>query len=195
MPPAKEQSESMTSPHRRVIKPKQPKAPPAPLDLPKPNETEQEEEKEEEIVHASYTLGSPSVEREVEQEKTDKWRMERLVGWATKQKKERDREVLERRQSNSTPTRDIVGAESSNIPPEKLKEFSVEPAFPDHKRSGDTLAGISEGEPQGKRRKASVDEGYEGEKSSGVSTMVVVSALVAAVAIGVAIFRRSTRGS
>lgn len=183
----------MTSPHRRVVKAKQPKAPPHSLNLPRPNDEKEEEDVE--IMHASYTLRSPSVERELEQEKVNKWRMERLVGMTKKQRNERDKEVLERRQSNSTPTRDVVGAESSNIPPEKLKEFSVEPQFPEHKRSGDTISGISEGEPQGKRRKASVDEGYEDGKTNGtISKLVAVSALVAAVAIGVAIFRRATRG-
>ena len=187
MPPAKEQ-DSMASPHRRKIKAK---APPPALDLPVPAPPE---EQEVEIAHATFTLGSPSVEREMEQETADKWRAERLEGMAAKQKLERDKEILERRQSSSTPTRDVVGAQSSTIPPEKLKDFSVEPQFPEHKRTGDTISGISEGEPNGKRRKASVDEGYEEEKvSGGVSKMMVVSALVAAVAIGVAIFRRSAR--
>jgi hypothetical protein len=179
----------MTSPNRRVVKPKQP---PPPLDLPEPVP---QQEEELEIVHASYAMGSPSVEREMEQEMVDKWRTERLEGMAAKQKLERDKEILERRHSNSTPTRDVVGSESSTIPPEKLKEFSVEPRFPEHKRSGDTISGISEGEPQGKRRKASVDEGHQDEERGGVvSKMVAVAALVAAVSIGVAIFRRSTRG-
>jgi hypothetical protein len=186
--PAKEQ-ENMVSPNRRVVKAK---APPPALNLPEPAPPE---EQEVENVHATITLGSSSVEREMEQEKAAKWRTERLEGMAAKQKLERNKEIRERRRSGTPTAGDIAGAESSTIPPEKLKNFSVEPQFPEHKRAGDTVSGVSEDEPKGKRRKASIDEGYKDEKSSrGVSTMVVVSALVAAVAIGVAIFRRSARG-
>ena len=186
MPPA---TKEMTSPSRRVVKAK---APPPSLDLPKPAS---EEEEDVEVIKITYALGSPSVERELEQEQVEKWRKERLVGMAAKQKQERDKEVLERRQSTSTPTRgmDNAGnAEATTIPPEILQEFSVEPKHPEHKRSGDTISGISEGEPLGKRRKQSMDEVHEKEENaSTVSKMIVVSAIVAAVAVGVAIFRRS----
>jgi len=188
MPPAKEEFPNMTSPSRRVVKAK---APPPSLNLPK---AVTEEDEEVDVAHVSYTLGSPSVERELEQEKVDNWRKERLVGMAAKQKQERDKEVLERRQSNTMPTQPHVKSES-NILPEVLQEFSVEPKYPEHKRSGDSIAGISDGEPQGKRRKSSMDEVYEKEADAKpISKLVVVSALVAAVAIGVAFFRRASRG-
>lgn len=192
MPPAKEELITMTTPSRRVVKGKKPKAPPSSLEIPKPTSSPEAEE-EVDVSHVSYALGSPSVERELEQEQVDKWRKERLVGMAAKQKMERDKEVLERRQSSSTPTKGMEHSTSeSNIPQEVLEEFSVEPKYPEHKRSGDTISGISDGEPQGKRRKASVDEGYKKDTDSGsVSKIYVLSAVVAAVAIGVAIFRRS----
>ena len=191
MPPAKEGiiPNNMASPSRRVVKAKAP--PPPSLHLPKPAP---EDDEEVDVAHVSYALGSPSVERELEQEKVNKWRKERLEGMAAKQKMERDKEVLERRQSNSTPTRGITG--EMDIPQEVLQEFSVEPKYPEHKRSGDTLSGISDGEPQGKRRKSSMDEEPKKVETDNIARatkmVVVTAALAAAVAIGVAIFRRAS---
>jgi hypothetical protein len=192
MPPAKEEEVIfMTSPSRRVVKAK---APPPSLDLVEDEAVaEATEDAEDAVAHVSYAVKSPSVERELEQEQVDKWRKERYVGMVEKKKAERQKEVMTRRQSSKSPTPPATA--SGSIPAQVLEEFSVEPKYPEHKRSGDTITGISEGEPQGKRRKASVD-GYPDEDNGGgsVSKMVVVSALVAAVAIGVALFRRRAAG-
>lgn len=190
MPPAKEEEVFiMTSPNRRVVKAKTP-----PSTNPPPDDNPEVEEAEEDSnANVSYAYGIPSVEREVEQEKSDQWKMGRLVGMAAKQKSQRDKEVLERRQNSSTPDSTTVDVTYS-VPPKVLEEFSVEPKYPDHKRSGDTVSGISEGEPQVKRRKASVDEGLDddNDERNSISKVVVVSALVAAVAIGVTWFRRKS---
>jgi hypothetical protein len=137
-----------------------------------------------------YPLASPSLEREFEMERSEKWRKERLDAAAAKHKLQRDKDLQGRRRQNGTVQATSVErtrTEKAEIP----KAFSVEPQFPEHKRSGDVVS-----EPIGKRRKASIDEGPEDEDRTRRATnvMYVTAALAAAVAIGVAVFRRFGRG-
>jgi hypothetical protein len=134
-------------------------------------------------------LASPSVERELEQERSEKWRKERLDAAVAKQKQQRGKDLLGRRQSGTVQVTAIEtnGMEPAEVPP----AFSVEPQYPEHKRSGDGVVS----EPLGKRRKASIDEGPEEDRADrATNVMFVTAVLTAAIAIGVAVFRRFGRG-
>jgi hypothetical protein len=124
-------------------------------------------------------------------ERSEKWRKERLGAAAAKQKQQRDKDLQGRRQNGTVQTTAIESRPTQTQKAEIPKAFSVEPQYPEHKRSGDVVS-----EPLGKRRKASIDEGPDDEDPSGraINVMYATAALAAAVAIGVAVFRRYGRG-
>lgn len=198
----------LSSPSRRVVKAKQPPSlantstnvdGTAVSQLQKSSivvtTTDDASEEENRRVTSSYPLASPSVERELEMERTEKWRQQRLDALLEKQKQERGDKVDELRRSTAATVihPPNVTLSNSQVPP----EFSVEPQFPEHKRSGDG----GDDEPLVvKRRKASVDEGDDDgdatAKNNAARTkfLIMTAALAAAMAIGVAFFRRSARG-
>ena len=181
---------TISSPPRRVVKAK---APP-PLD---PTTTSTATDSADDDVmdnssgHVTYPLASPSVEREVEQERSEKWRKERHDAAAAKQKQHRDLSTQTRRQS-ATAASENSASTTTPLPAKVPPEFSVDPKFPEHKRSGVVEPGE---EPLGKRRKASIDEPEQDRaETSSTKMMIVSAALAAAVAVGFALFRRSGRG-
>lgn len=177
----------IASPPRRLVKAKAP--PPPSLEVAK-SATPEDDNIEESSGVLGYPLASPSVERELEQERSEKWRKERLDAAVAKQKQQRGKDLLGRRQSGTVQMTAIEanGMEPAEVPP----AFSVEPQYPEHKRSGDDAVS----EPLGKRRKASIDGGPEKDRAAGRATnvMFVTAALAAAIAIGVAVLRRFGRG-
>ena len=187
---------SIASPSRRLVKAKTP--PPSALVVEVRTSTTPEDDSLEDSsgVIVGYPLASPSVEREMEQERSVKWRKERLDATVAKQKQQRGKDLMGRRQSGTVQMTAIEARGMMETPPAAIPpEFSVEPQYPEHKRSGDDLVSLSGG-PLGKRRKASIDEDKPEKDRSGRATnvMFVTAALAAAVAIGVAVLRRFGRG-
>ena len=181
----------LASPSRRVVKAK---APPPSLDLPPKPVAEPDDDPQDEG-HAAYPGLSPSVARELEQERTEKWRKERYDATVAKQKQQRDKDLQHRRQNSGsiTPTQ---SSDTPSVPVDIPASLSVEPQFPEHKRSGETA---SVGEPVVKRRKASVGDDDAPNKNEvdrvtfAKKIVVITAALAAVIAVGFAISRRSHR--
>lgn len=189
----------IASPSRRVVKAKAP--PPVLLSTPPPPVIEVLKSPEDDSLEESsgiVTLASPSVEREREQERSEKWRKERLDATVAKQKQQRGKDLLGRRQSGTVQMTAIeVNKNGMMEPAEVPPAFSVEPQYPEHKRRSGDDDDVSG--PLGKRQKSSIDDNNEPEEDrAGIrratNIMFVTAALAAAVAIGVAVHRRFGRG-
>lgn len=189
----------IASPSRRVVKAKAPPpvlstTPPPDIEVLKSPEDDSLEEESSGIV----TLASPSVERELEQERSEKWRKERLDATVAKQKQQRGKDLLGRRQSGTVQMTAIEVNKNGMMEPVQVPPaFSVEPQYPEHKRRSGDDDDVSG--PLGKRQKSSIDDNNEPEEDrAGIrratNMMFVTAALAAAVAIGVAVHRRFGRG-
>ena len=139
---------------------------------------------------------SPSIAREVELEKLKEQKQERLETMQTNQRLRREKRLDDRRKRNP---QDGGGGDAKNSETSSqvqvnpfskfLSVFSVEPKYPEHKRSYE-VSEDDEPEPSVKKARASL----ENNDSTGRQSLLLTGAVTAAVlAIGVGIFLRASR--
>lgn len=155
------------SPHRRVVKGTVP-PPTIQLDETLPEADPGVSEKERNM---NPSIKDPSVMHEEEQELTERWRKERLDTNAEKHDERRDQKIEERRKhSRSFEISNDQLDNKSHSDVRVLPEFSVQPKFPEHKRSVENtyVAASPHGdEPEEKRLRASNTNDSSEEKSKG----------------------------
>ncbi|CAB9498039.1 expressed unknown protein [Seminavis robusta] len=142
---------------------------------------------DDEDIPATTTKRNKSSNKD-DDDQTTEWRNERLKLTGKRGKALREKELQERRKNN---TANESANATANPFSRFLSVFSVEPQFPEHKRSLETDDDKEQLQPSGKRLKASTDDTDDDDdidktSSGGVSWMVAAAA-VAAVAVGVAI--------
>jgi len=175
----------MKSPSRRVVKASPP--PSIKLEDREPTAVTQDQEDTEpdtkKMVPAA--IKDPVVMHEMEQELNDRWREERLHAVAGNQDKRRDKKIDEIRKHPPTPqnsANDIGEIESRVLP-----EFSVQPQFPEHKRSVEKSDTVVDEEPVEKRMKASDPDDDEPDNKENSFWGAFKSALPAIAVAGIAI--------
>jgi hypothetical protein len=192
---------------RRIIKATHPKADAASLVVDVSDVAEEKEEKLEEDSSAnshrrhqvlSHPIGeSPSVAREIEQEKAEHLKKERMQTAAERQRAKRDKEMQERR---SNPRKHSEQETKANPMSRFLSVFSVE-SHPEHKRAFETSPEDKEdlNEPSGKRPRPSETSGGDDADKKGTTkfsaSYSAVAVAIAAVVVGVVLRLRRSQSS
>jgi hypothetical protein len=147
----------------------------------------------------SHPIGeSPSVAREIEQEKAEHLKKERMQTAAERQRAKRDKEVQERR---NNPRKHPEQETKANPMSRFLSVFSVEPAHPQHKRAFETSPEDKEdlNEPSGKRPRPSETSGVDDTDKKGTAKFSAaysaVAVAIAAVVVGVVLKLRRSQSS
>jgi hypothetical protein len=195
---------------RRIIKPTHPKLDvhTSDAELPKDNDENEKDEnhngRPQVIPH--HIAESPSVARELEQEKAEQGKKERRQTVTERQRTKREKELQERRNNpRKSQTETASTAVTMNPMSRFLSVFSVEAKHPEHKRAFETSPSDIDDfqEPEKKRRATENDDGddYDELSSAKKNTLVpltinatLVAAAVAAAAILVGLALRSRRG-
>jgi hypothetical protein len=180
---------------RRIIKATHPKADAVSLVVDVSDGSEKEDEPEEDSgsshrrhsANSHQVAESPSVAREIEQEKAELLKKERMQTAAERQRSKRDKDMQERRKN---PGKHPEQEAKANPMSRFLSVFSVEPEHPEHKRAFETSADDKEdlNEPSGKRLRPSETSGDDADKESDTKFSPSVTALavaIAAVVVGV----------
>jgi hypothetical protein len=192
---------------RRIIKATHPKADAASLVV---DVSDGAEEKEDELEQdssgnshrkhqvISHPIGeSPSVAREIEQEKAEHSKKERIQTAAERQRAKRDKEMQERR---NNPRKHPEQETKANPMSRFLSVFSIS-AHPEHKRAFETSPEDKEdlNEPSGKRlRPSETPGGDDPDKKSATKFYASYSAVavaIAAVVVGVVLRLRRSQSS
>jgi thiol:disulfide interchange protein len=185
---------------RRIIKATHPKADAVSLVVDVSDGSDEKEEDLEDSGHShrknqviSHQITeSPSVAREIEQEKAEHLKKERMQTAAERQRAKRDKEMQERR---NNPHKHPEQEAKANPMSRFLSVFSVEPAHPEHKRAFETSPEDKEdlNEPSGKRLRPSETSGDDADKESNKKFSVsAIAVAVVAVVVGVVLrFRRA----
>jgi hypothetical protein len=193
---SKNQRPRSNSHSRRIIKATHPKADVVSLVVDVSDRSEEKEDDAEEESGSSHrkhqvishqVAESPSVAREIEQEKAELLKKERMQTAAERQRAKRDKEMQERRKN---PRKHPEQEAKANPMSRFLSVFSVEPEHPEHKRAFETSPDDKEdlNEPSGKRLRPSETSGDDADKESNTKFSTSVTALavaIAAVVVGV----------
>mmetsp|Transcript_26227 Transcript_26227/g.36961 ORF Transcript_26227/g.36961 Transcript_26227/m.36961 type:complete len:210 (-) Transcript_26227:2363-2992(-) len=183
----------MKSPGRRVVK----ASPPPPIKLEEDREPtavaqDKEDNEPSPKKKVSVAIKDPAVMHEMEQELNERWREEHLHAVAGGQERRREKKIDEIRKHPPTPQNSVddFGDKTATtaIESQVLPEFSVQPQFPEHKRSVERTDTTVGEEPVEKRLKASDPDDDEPEKKLNPYWSAFKSALPAIAVAGVAIF-------
>lgn len=160
---------------------------------------EKEDELEEDSSGNNHLIAeSPSVAREIEKDKAEHLRKERMQTAAERHRAKRVKEMQERR---NNPKKHPEQEAKANPMSRFLSVFSVEPAHPEHKRSFETSPEDAEDlkGPSGKRLRPSETSGDDAtDKKSTAKFSASYSAVavaIAAVVIGVVLRLRRSQSS
>jgi hypothetical protein len=185
---------------RRIIKATHPKADGADgSDGAEEKQDEPEEDEDSASSHRRHQVishaitESPYVAREIEQDKAELLKKERMQTAAERQRAKREKEMQERRNNpGKHPEQEVKANPMSRF----LSVFSVEPKHPEHKRAFETSPEDKEDlkEPSGKRLRPSETSGDDPDKDKESNTKFSVPALaVAIVAVIVGVVLRWRR--
>jgi hypothetical protein len=184
---------------RRIIKATHPKADAASLVVDVSDGAEEKEDSHRRHQSISHPIAeSPSVAREIEQEKAEHLKKERMQTAAERQRSKRDKEMQERR---NNPKKHPEQEAKANPMSRFLSVFSVD-THPEHKRAFETSPEDKEdlNEPSGKRLRASETSGGDDPDKKSIakfsaSYSATVAVAIAAVVVGVVLRLRRSQSS